>query len=79
MVKAHQRYLKMNINTKYNLQQKVYIKQLKVWGKVVAFFIECEDIQYYVRYFVALKPERCYFHEEELSSQDEESKLGFNV
>lgn len=68
----------MTIDTEYNLQQLVYIKQLKTWGKVVSFFVDCEsEVQYRVRYFVELKPETCYFHAEELSLQEDNSMLGF--
>lgn len=68
----------MKINTLYNLQQKVYIKTLKIWGKVTAFYIDCGyEVQYSVRYFYEFKPQSCYFHDDELSLQEEDVVVGF--
>jgi len=68
----------MKINTVFNLNQQVYIKQLKTWGKVTAFFVESKDeVQYNCRYFVESKPERCYFHADELSLQEDNTMVGF--
>lgn len=68
----------MIINTQYNIGDKVYLKLVNLWGKIISLFIDCDgSIQYNCRYFVELKPQTCYFHEEELSSQEPEAVLGF--
>lgn len=67
----------MKFNTKYDLNDKAYILHLKRWGKVIAFFINNDNIQYNIRYFVENKPETCYFDEDEISKDEAEVKLGF--
>lgn len=67
----------MKINTKYDLNQKVYITELKVWGTVQSIYIN-SVLKYYVRFFNGYDPKECYFLEEELSLEDGEG-IGFKI
>lgn len=67
----------MKINTTYSLRDKVYINELKVYGKVSAIFFDT-NISYKVRYFDGRDPRDVYFDEDELSFPDNKDQiLGF--
>lgn len=66
----------MTINIDFKVKQRVYISELKIWGKVIAIFIN-SNITYNVRYFDGKDPKECYFHADELSLQETETTLGF--
>lgn len=66
----------MNIKTKFNIEDKVYIVPLKLWGKIIglSFYIR---LKYDVRYFNGFDPKEVLFLEDELSLNEEEKKVGF--
>lgn len=55
----------MDISFKFNLGQRVVIKDLSVTGKVVAYYYR-HHIEYLVRYFDDAQPQDVYFLEDEL-------------
>jgi uncharacterized protein YodC (DUF2158 family) len=67
----------MKINTKFNIKDKVFIKSLKIWGRILCMYINSNGIEYNVRYFDGFNPKDCYFLEEELQINDGEEKIGF--
>lgn len=68
----------MVIKTKYNINDKIYIKDLKIWGRILCVFVGKSDrIEYNVRFFNGFDPKEVYFLEDELSLQEEEKKAGF--
>jgi hypothetical protein len=68
----------MKINTKFKPLDRVYIKELKVWAKVLLIFIDSSlQIQYKCRFFNNFDAKEGYFYEGELSLQEEGSTLGF--
>lgn len=67
----------MKINTKYNIDQSIYITHLKEKGKITGIYFDRSGYSYNVRYFISSKPETCYFSEDELQLEEPE-KLGFN-
>jgi hypothetical protein len=68
----------MVINTLFELHQKVYIPELKIWGKILSVFMSKSGrLEYYVRFFDGRDPKEVYFLEEELCLQEEEKKAGF--
>jgi hypothetical protein len=69
----------MTINTKYDLYQRVYIKELKLWGLIKNIFIEDSLVQYNVRYLVSSEYKTCYFLESELLEQDDKVPIGLKV
>ena len=70
----------MTIETQFNIGQKVYIPELKFWGKVLSIFLNGNGrIQYNIRYFDDKTPKECYFYEEELSKEEEKTTIGFEV
>ena len=70
----------MTIKTKYNINDKIYIKDLKIWGKILSIFINGNSrTQYNVRFFSAFDPKEVYFLEDELSLQETETVLGFKT
>lgn len=68
----------MKIETKFDICQRVYILELKIYGKIIAIHIN-NSTRYLVRYFDDKISQECYFYEDELSLQDEETKLGFKT
>ena len=69
----------MTINTKFDLYQKVYINELKLWGLVKSLFIEDRNIQYLIRYFSDSEYKTSYFLEDEISKDEPKENLGFKV
>jgi hypothetical protein len=69
----------MNLNTPFNLRDKVNIKDLNIKGKVTAIYVCETGIQYNIRYFLDNESKACYFYEDELSLNDsvEEKVVGF--
>lgn len=68
----------MKINTKYELLTYVYIKELKIRGKILSIFVGPNKlVQYNIRYFSGLDYKDCYFYEDEISENEEDNKLGF--
>ncbi len=65
------------INTRFNIKDRLYIKELKIWGRVLAIYISIKGIEYYIRYFNNAAPVDCYFLEEELQENEGEDKIGF--
>lgn len=66
----------MKINTKFNIDQKVYIKQLKIWGTVLSFTYSSR-LEYYIRFFDKFEPKNIYFLEDELGVDENNEKIGF--
>ncbi len=71
----------MEIKTKFELKDDIYIESLKVRGRIMAVFLDNLDIQYRVRFFdKELNNKTEYFFEDELErykNQDKE-KIGFS-
>lgn len=70
----------MTIETKFEYAQKVYLPQLKVTGRVKAFYLtQLGGVQYSIRYFTeAGKPEQEYFFEDEITAEiPAEKRTGF--
>lgn len=68
----------MKINTLFNINQKVYIKDLKIFGRVLSIFIDnAKQISYNTRYFDGLSHKDVYFMEDELSEKEEKERAGF--
>lgn len=59
--------MKKNIAIKYNIRDKVYIKELKITGRVVSVWLTEHGLKYEVRYFDHAKVQSVYFYEDELS------------
>ena len=66
----------MIINTIHDIKQRVYIKELQIWGVVLAIHMN-NSLKYLVRYFDDKDAKECYFYEEELSLQENENRVGF--
>ena len=64
------------LNFKYYIGDKVYIKNIKLFGKITGIYISCNCIQYNIRYFDGVKPETCYFDLDEIS-REEPKEIGF--
>ncbi len=70
----------MNIKTKFELLDIIYIKELKIKGKILSIFVGPNKlVQYNIRYFSGLDYKDCYFYEDELSLQEEDKELGFKT
>ncbi len=67
----------MKLQTKHSINNKVYIKELKLWGRITGIYFTNSGYEYNCRYFVHSKPETCYFSEDEIQLEEPE-KLGFN-
>lgn len=70
----------MRIETKFEIAQPVYIPQLKVTGRVRAFYITAiGGLQYLTRYFPENgSPQELYLFEDELTAEiPEEKQTGF--
>lgn len=66
----------MKLNTKYNINDKVYIIPIKTWGKIIGLNFYTV-LKYDIRFFNGFDPKECLFLEDELSLQEENTKLGF--
>ena len=70
----------MTIETKYNIKQRVYISELKIWGKIKGLYIDDDNYySYKIRFFDGKDPKECYFYDEEISLQETDSTLGFKT
>lgn len=67
----------MKITTKYNLNDRIYLKCLKLEGRVVGFYVNNVGIEYNIRYFPANKAETCYFNEDEIDLTIPDNSVGF--
>ena len=70
----------MVIKTKFNHEDIIYIKELKIHGRIISIFVGGNKlVQYFCRYFSGLDYKECYFYESELSEKEEENgnPLGF--
>lgn len=68
----------MVIKSKFNINQTVYIKELKIFGRVLSIFINsAKDISYNIRYFSGLDYKEVYFLEDEISEKEENTRAGF--
>lgn len=68
----------MVIKTKFEVNQKIYIKELKIFGRILGIFINnAKEISYNTRYFSGLDYKEVYFLETELSLEEEVTGLGF--
>lgn len=69
----------MTITTKFELGQKVWIKELRTPAKVVAFFIGYDrGVQYSCRWFNSHDPKSAYFDEDEIGLPPE-NEIGFKT
>lgn len=69
----------MQIATKFELKQSVWINELRCPAKVVGFFIGLSrELQYEVRWFNDHNAKSAYFYEDELGIPPE-SEMGFKV
>lgn len=66
----------MKIETLYNINQKVYITELKICGLILSININ-SYIKYYIRYFDGCDAKECYFLENELKEQEPNKEVGF--
>lgn len=66
----------MTIKTKFNVDDKIYIIPLKIWGKIIGISFYSR-LKYDCRFFNGFDPKEVLFLEEELSLQESENKLGF--
>ena len=57
----------MNLELKFNLNQKVNIRELEVNGVIKAALFNTYGLQYYVRYFDHAEARSEYFYEDELN------------
>lgn len=64
------------VSMKYAVDTKVIIKDLNVYGHILAAQVSPNGIQYLVRY-MAQAPMECYFYERELTSQ--RNPVGFDL
>jgi uncharacterized protein YodC (DUF2158 family) len=55
-----------SIELKFDINERVKIKEFNIVGTVVSIWITTKNIKYEVRYFSDYKPQEVYFHEEEL-------------
>lgn len=67
----------MKITTKFDINQPIYIKELKIGGKINSIFITRGGLEYNVRYFSGLDYKDCYFREDEMLEKDDRTELGF--
>lgn len=69
----------MNINTKFNIKERVFIKDLNKNGTILGFFIEDEqNIQYKIRHFYEGNAKSDYFYDFEIEECKEIIKeVGF--
>jgi hypothetical protein len=67
----------MKISTKFDINQKVYIDELKLYGKIKSIFVTRSSTEYNVRYFDSGKPLEVYFLEDEISLE-QKKELGFS-
>lgn len=68
----------MKFDTKFNINEKVYIIPFKREGRIKAFYANDNAIQYYVRYFDEADIKEIYFYEGELKRiKETDEKLGF--
>lgn len=54
----------------YSVGDTVYIKDLKLKGRIIGIFINSGGIEYQTRYFPKSEPSTCYFIEEELTTEE---------
>lgn len=57
----------ITIKPKYALKQKVFIKDINIIGRVMAYYYKTE-LQYQVRYFDSGEARTMYFYEDELTN-----------
>jgi len=67
----------MKINTKYSINDSLYIIPLKIKGKVLSIYISEFGISYNIRYFHEFKSNDCYFYESELQLEEPKQEIGF--
>ena len=67
----------MNIEVKWTIKSRVYIRELKTVATVIAVYISETGIQYSCRYFDDRSALTAYFYESELSNPPEGDKVGF--
>ena len=67
----------MKINTKFSINDKVYITPLKVEGIIKGIYVDSGGVTFNTRYFDGLKPLDCYFIERELSLEEPKKDVGF--
>lgn len=68
----------MKINTKFSINDKVYVIPLKIDGKVISIYLGETGLQYNCRYFHEYKAIDCFFYESELSLEEPKKDVGFN-
>jgi hypothetical protein len=68
----------MKINTKFNIDQKIYIKELKIWGTIISI-VYTTRLEYFVRYFNDFEPKNIYFLENELQENESNDTIGFSL
>lgn len=66
----------MKIITKFNIDQRVYLKDLKCWGTILSLSYT-NRLEYFVRFFDKYEPRNIYFLENELQESENEDKIGF--
>ena len=66
----------MNIKSKYNIDEKVYIIPLKLWGKIIGITYYAR-LKYDIRFFNGFDPKEVLFLEDELSLEEPKAEVGF--
>lgn len=69
----------MTIETQFDLDDRVYIIDLNLHGRVKSIWVVPRGIQYEIRYFDKAKPETIYFYEDELSEEKDVTKFGIDA
>jgi hypothetical protein len=68
----------MVIKSKFDINQTVYLKELKIFGRILSIFINnAKSISYNIRYFSGLDYKEVYFLEDEISDKEEDKRAGF--
>ena len=66
----------MKLSTKYNIDDKIYIKELKIWGRIIGIEFYSR-LKYDVRFFNGYDPKNSCFLEDELSLESDNGAVGF--
>lgn len=67
----------MEINTSFNIGQKVIVVPLDIRGKITGIFVDKAGYEYQVSYFFNGKTERAYFEEEDIKVINDNVPHGF--
>lgn len=69
----------MKLETKFDINERIYIKELKTWGLIRAIYICGAGLEYSVKYFSEMNPKESYFLEDDLSSKKDADIIGYRT